>query len=60
MINVKTVLFPTDFSDTSLGAAKQILGLCKDLGATLEVIHVVELDAFTNMYGHSASTFGES
>lgn len=40
-LNPKKILWPTDYSDLSLHAARYAQGLCKQFGATLHVIHVV-------------------
>jgi nucleotide-binding universal stress UspA family protein len=43
---IKTVLYPTDFSKTSLRGAGYAACLCRELGATLEVFHVMKIPTF--------------
>ena len=42
MITMKTILHPTDFSETSNHALKYALSFAKEFGATLYILHVVE------------------
>jgi len=42
MFKIKNILFPTDFSKTSLTAAEYAINLAKQYGAKLHVLHVLE------------------
>ena len=42
MIRIKTILFPTDFSESSNHALKYALSFAKEYGAKLHVLHVIE------------------
>ncbi len=51
MINIKKVLFPTDFSENSNYAFDYAVGLAQKLGARLYVLHVIhELIDTTGFY----------
>lgn len=51
MINIKKVLFPTDFSENSNYAFDYALGLSQKLGARLYILHVIhELIDTTGFY----------
>lgn len=41
-MNVKTILFPTDFSESSEGALRFASSLAAESGATLFIVHVAE------------------
>ncbi len=43
---VKTVLYPTDFSEVSLRGTVFVAALCEQLGASLELYHVMKIPAF--------------
>lgn len=43
MIEMKNLLFPTDFSDFSAYAASFAVAFARDYGAKLHVLHVIEL-----------------
>jgi len=43
---VKTVLYPTDFSPISMRGVSFAAALCKELGATLELFHVMKIPTF--------------
>ena len=59
MIKISKILFPTDFSDISRKAAFQAVALCKDLKASLEVVHVMENEAFIGAYGYTPAPYPE-
>ncbi len=42
MLPIKTILYPTDFSDRSLYAFRMACALARDYGARVIVLHVVE------------------
>jgi nucleotide-binding universal stress UspA family protein len=42
MIDLKNILLPTDFSDTSLTATRYAIELSKRFSATLHLLHVIE------------------
>ncbi len=42
MFKIKNILFPTDFSKTSLTASEYAVNLAKQYGAKLHVLHVLE------------------
>jgi nucleotide-binding universal stress UspA family protein len=42
MIVLKHVLLPVDFSDTSVRATAYAASLCKQFGATLHLLHIIE------------------
>jgi nucleotide-binding universal stress UspA family protein len=48
MLPIKTILHPTDFSDTSEQALRIAEGLARDYGARLILMHAVEPMIFTN------------
>lgn len=43
---IKTVLYPTDFSPTSLRGAGYAACLCRQLGADLELFHVMKIPSY--------------
>jgi nucleotide-binding universal stress UspA family protein len=43
MIEIRNILFPTDFSDFSAYAASFAIAFARDYGAKLHVLHVLEL-----------------
>jgi nucleotide-binding universal stress UspA family protein len=49
----KTVLVATDFSDASDEALTHAIGLAKQMGAALDILHVIELGAEVFPYGLS-------
>ena len=42
MIDIKTILFPTDFSQSSDHALKYALSLARKYGARIHILHVIE------------------
>ncbi len=44
--SINTVLYPTDFSETSLRGAGYAACLCRQLGASLELFHVMKIPSF--------------
>lgn len=47
MIRVKTILFPTDFSETSQEAARYAISFAREFKAKVYVLHVVNEKIFT-------------
>jgi nucleotide-binding universal stress UspA family protein len=47
MVRINRILCPVDFSETSKRAFEYALALAGQLGAELEVIHVLQLPAYT-------------
>ena len=42
MINLKSILLPTDFSEPSLQATKYAVAMARQFGSTLHLLHVIE------------------
>ncbi len=44
--SINTVLYPTDFSEISLRGASYAARFCREVGATLELVHVMKIPSF--------------
>lgn len=48
MIQLKSILHPTDFSETALDAKRHALALARAFGATLHLLHVVDAPFYSH------------
>lgn len=59
MIKLKHILFPTDFSETTLAAANQAVTIAKEFHAELTFVHVISYRTMVGVYDLPISYYAD-